>query len=394
MNKPKRKKNDSRITTTTKSSSHLKEAPLIQTQTINEKAEGFSLISDNENIMEYQDCLICKKEKATKTNSHLIPSFMIAKVCSYDGSGKRDKEVMFTMTNSEDKVYTGALPSTKIEELFDSDKLTDERINEELKKNTASKDYIFCPICEKRLSDCLESPCAEYLYNNKDVSNDVIYFFWLSIVWRMSISRQFEFALPNDIEQSLGNCLHEYMDAVVNGQDVTAIIEKCNFSYRLLRSPSYLPNGLAYFSGRYWEKEGILTLTLGDTILCVKLDDAEFPENFTYLGLEDIIKSAIVNNGTNKEQYTEINNKSFEGAMIQMVQEKGFKRLCYEKVRADIVWQKVGLKGIMPDKIFATLIEKLYSEDSKQGDRKTSERYVQIFNETMELFGYKCRPKK
>ena len=108
--------------------------------------------------MEYNNCLICNKEKATKTNSHLIPSFMIAKVCSYDGSGKRDKEVMFTMTSYEDKVYVGAVPDTKLDELFNQEKLTDERINQELKNNTASKDYIFCPKCEANLSKYLETP--------------------------------------------------------------------------------------------------------------------------------------------------------------------------------------------------------------------------------------------
>lgn len=93
--------------------------------------------------MEFQDCLICKKSKATKTNSHIIPSFIVAKVCSYDGSGKRDKEVMFTMTPLEEKLYLGAIPDTKIEELVDTQKLSDERIEQELRNNTASKDYIF-----------------------------------------------------------------------------------------------------------------------------------------------------------------------------------------------------------------------------------------------------------
>ncbi len=63
-------------------------------------------------------CLICAELDATKTNSHLIPSFMVAKVCSYDGSGKRDREVMFTMYLCKDRVYTGALPDTKIAELL------------------------------------------------------------------------------------------------------------------------------------------------------------------------------------------------------------------------------------------------------------------------------------
>jgi hypothetical protein len=315
---------------------------------------------------------------------------MVAKVCSYDGSGKRDKEVMFTMKSYEDKVYVGAVPDTKIEELFDPNKLTDERIDEELKDNTASKDYIFCPVCEDNLSKYLESPYAEYLSKGKDINADVAYFFWLSIAWRMSISRQFQFALPSDIEQSLGDCLHEYMDAVAKGQDVTAIMNKCKFSYRLLRCPSYLPNKLAYLGGRYWKEKGILTLTLGDSILCVKFDNTPLPDDFLYIGLEEKIKSAPVNDGTNKEIYTDVENKVFEEAMIQMVKEVALKRLYNEKEVADTIWQKVGLSGSMPNEIFTAFMEKLYSEDSKQGDRKTPERYVQIFNETLESFGYKA----
>lgn len=340
--------------------------------------------------MEFQDCLICKKAKATKKNSHLIPSFMIAKVCSYDGSGKRDKEVMFTMKPYEDKIYVSGVPDTKIEELFDRDKLTEERIDNELKDNTASKDFIFCPTCEANLSKYLETPYAVHLSTGKSIKADVAYFFWLSIVWRMSVSRQFQFALPHDIEQSLGDCLHEYMDAIANSQDITAIIEKCKFSYKLLRCPSYLPNDLAYFGGRYEEKEGVLTLTLGDTILCAKFDknDTELSKNYTYLGLESTINSAPANNGTNIEKYIEVDNKVFEEAMTQMVKETASKRLLNEKELADKIWHEVGLQGTMPDNIFKTFMENLYSEETKQGDRKTPERYVQTFNDTLKSFGY------
>ncbi len=338
--------------------------------------------------MEYQDCLICKKDKATKTNSHLIPSFMVAKVCSYDGSGKRDKEVMFTMTSYEDKVYVGAVPDTKLDELFDQKILTEERIEEELKDNTASKDYIFCPTCEANLSKYLEAPYAEHLSTGKPINMELAYFFWLSIVWRMSISRQFQFALSNDIEQLLGDCLHEYMDALASGQKTDAIIEKCKFSYQLLRCPSYLPNGMAYLGGRYWEEKGILVLTLGDTILCVRFDGAKLPEDFSYLGLEEAIKSAPENKGTDTEEWVKIGKEAFEEAMTQMVKETALKRLLNEKEVADKIWQEVGLSGTMPDEIFQTFMEKLYSENSKQGDRKTHERYVQIFNETLESFGF------
>lgn len=335
--------------------------------------------------MEHQDCLICKDRKATKKNSHLIPSFMVAKVCSYDGSGKRDSEVMFTMKPFEETVYAVGIPDTKIEELFDQDKLTDERINEELRNNTASKDYIFCPTCEANLSIYLESPYAERLLTERVVNSDLAYFFWVSIVWRMSISKQFEFALPEDIEQNLGECLNEYLDAVVNGKNGAAIPEKCLMSYRLLRCSSYLPDGMAYLGGRYFDVPRVLTLTLGDIILCITFDEKVLPADFEYLGLEDMIKSAPVNDGSSEEQYCEIERQVFEDAMRRMVKETALKRTFNEWDFANEIWRQIGLSGEMPKDMFVAFMEKLYCEDSKQGDRKTPERYIQLFEETLDF---------
>lgn len=39
-------------------------------------------------------CLICNQNKATKTNSHIVPSFLITSFSSYNSSGKRDSEVL------------------------------------------------------------------------------------------------------------------------------------------------------------------------------------------------------------------------------------------------------------------------------------------------------------
>lgn len=338
--------------------------------------------------MEYPKCTICGSADATQKNSHLIPSFMVSKVCSYDGSGKRDKEVMITMSSYQDKVYLGAVPDTKVEELFDKEKLTDERINKELKDNTATKDYIFCPKCEAKLSRYLESPYAEAINKGKDADNFVAYFFWVSIVWRMSISKQFQFSIPSEVEEKLGRCLQEYFIAIENGNDISPIVEQCPFNYKILHSPSYLPNKLAYLGGRYWETDNLLALTLGDTILCVKFDEGEIPEDFTYLGIEKHLLAAPFNNGMDTEQKIEIETDVFEQAMLQMVKETAMKRLCNEKELADAIWNKVGLEGTMPDEIFKVFMEKLYSENVKQGDRKTDERYVELFNKTLEEFGY------
>lgn len=81
--------------------------------------------------------------------------------------------------------------------------------------------------------------------------------------------------------------------------------------------------------------------------------------------------------------------KAFENAMKQMVKEMAFKRLLNEKELANKIWNAVGLSGNMPDGIFQSFMERLYSEEEvKQGDKKTAERYVQVFNETLESFGF------
>ena len=143
--------------------------------------------------------------------------------------------------------------------------------------------------------------------------------------------------------------------------------------------------------GRYKEETKTLTLTLGDTILCANFDkqNIELPNDYTYLGLEDVIKSAPVNTGTDSQQCVNVEKKAFENAMKQMVKEMAFKRLLNEKELANKIWNAVGLSGNMPDGIFQSFMERLYSEEEvKQGDKKTAERYVQVFNETLESFGF------
>ena len=98
--------------------------------------------------------------------------------------------------------------------------------------------------------------------------------------------------------------------------------------------------------------------------------------------------AAPFNNGLETEQKIDLDTEVFEQAMLQMVKEIAVKRLCNEKELADAIWNKVGLKGTMPDEIFRVYMEKLYSEEVKQGDRKTDERHVELFNETLEKFGY------
>ena len=345
--------------------------------------------------MENQPCTLCGRHPATKLNSHIIPSFMIARVCSYDGSCKRDKEVMFTMSTYEDKVYTGQIPSTKIEELFDTDKLTDERIEKELKDNTATKDNIFCPKCEKDLSIYLEAPYAGYMHNDK-IDSYIAYFFWMSVVWRMSISEQFNFRLPYDLEKHLQESLHAFICAKITNEEkeIYELVKTCLFRYRLIISSEYLEDtdAAGFFGGRFDYVNNILYLSLGDKILFVTFNEDDLPIDYSFTGFEEELRNSVVNNGLVEEVCTPMSKEKFEKGIQQMIRETAFKRLQNEKELADAVWQKVGLPGMgMPDAIFKTFMERLYSEDSKQGDRRTNDRYVELFNETLQSFGFILR---
>lgn len=339
---------------------------------------------------DFPPCLLCQKQAATKTNSHIIPSFMIAPVCNYDGSTKRGKEVMFTMSTYEDKVYTGEIPDTKYEELFDMEKMTEERIENELKDNTAAKDYIFCPECEKALSVFLESPYGEFLHSGKKIDDTIAYFFWLSVVWRMSISNQFNFRFPLALEQHLGEELRAYLEAMKAGDDFTTLLSSCLFRYRQLVSPDYFSDEkfAGFFGGRFDYERNILSVTMGNRILCVTFNEDPLPDDYNYLGFEKELRETPVNNGKQIEQVTILTKEHFAEGILQMVKETAFKRLQNEKDVADAAWKQVGLPGVMPRPIFVSLIQRLYSQETKQGDRKTKERYVEVFNETLQSFGF------
>ena len=38
-------------------------------------------------------CALCRVSEATKTGSHIVPNFLIHSMFSFDGKGKRDREI-------------------------------------------------------------------------------------------------------------------------------------------------------------------------------------------------------------------------------------------------------------------------------------------------------------
>lgn len=321
--------------------------------------------------------MICQENEATKTNSHVIPSFLITTFTSYDGSGKRDTEVMFSISNNKDSVYTGrSVSDAKYESLFDMDNLTKERIHEELSKNTVAKDFIFCPQCEKRLADLLESPYAQNQKTGKNIDNDVPLFFWLSVVWRMSVSSDYGFSLGEDINNKLQLYLKSYFiqkEAHVSVEDTISYVP---FRYKLLRCNDYCKFNSGFCFAKF--EDGILNLVIGNYILQVIFDlQSDFP-NSTFFGAETSFAETTINHGTSQEVIMDLSVDEYKKIMDKFLPYAAhLKRIAIEK-NLDTIWKQLGLLGMMPIELKKEFFEKYYDEKVKIGDRHESKRFANV----------------
>lgn len=324
-------------------------------------------------------CLICNNKKATKTNSHIIPSFLVAMVSSYDGSYKRSKELMFTISSFQEKIYTGALPDTKLEQIFNTEALTKDRIENELSKNTVAKDYIFCPQCEKNLSKYLESPYSANLLRNEQISYDIPLFFWISVIWRMSACGDYGFKLPKDIEDRLHSNLEHYFRLKEEGKDVKPLLKDINFRYKILQCRNFCKENAGYIYCTYDKHNSILTMSIGDFCVCGMFENDDFTDDFAFFGLEPYIKKAPINKGYNDEEKFNISPDVYKKSIQKFVNFGAKLRLKDEFQILDKMWILSGRIGFMPIRMKILFLQLLYDENVKLGERHIPQRYIDIF---------------
>lgn len=325
-------------------------------------------------------CLICNDKDAEKKNSHLIPSFLVAMVTSYDQSYKRDKELMMTINPYDSKIYTGALPDTKLEEIFDMDNLTEERIENELSKSTVAKDNIFCSTCEGYLSKYLESPYSAKILRGVTVANDIPLFFWLSVVWRMSINGNFGFKLSSDIEDMLHHNLKAFFQTKEKKEDVASLVDKVHFNYRIISHKDYCRENGGFIYSKYNEKDRVLTTMIGDICICVTFEKENLPENYSFFGLEGFLKKAVNNIGKKEEIIQIVPFENYRCSVHRFVQYGAAIRKREEFKLLDYMWKESGRLFFMPIRMKMVFMQILYADSVKLGERHSKQRYIDIFN--------------
>lgn len=339
-------------------------------------------------------CRICKLKDATKTNSHLLPAFIEAIVGSYDHSYKRDKDILITKTPYETKVHVGAIPTDENERLFDQEELSDERIKTELAVNPCAMDYIFCPECESALSTYLEAPYSNDLQGKNAVDGHVAYFFWVSVIWRMSIGMSFGFRLPENLEKQLGESLDNYLKIEKDNLDgINRIIENTPFCYKLFHCQDYCkdPNNGGLIHCWLSDSKKSIMCILGDYGIEVCFSREFQSEAPKYFLNERVIESAPINVGLIDEQRLNIDKALWAKT------HKGFIMFNKQKIidgnleLLQQIWKKlkeegnIRSDGDMPHKMAFWIIEKMYSDEGvKFGDKFTIQRWHDVIVEALE----------
>lgn len=333
--------------------------------------------------MAHEKCLICKNREADKTNSHIIPSFLVAMFTSADDSGKRDTEVMFTISNKKQTtVYTGrSIPGSSRDSLFDESKMKQERIDGELKNNTASRDYVFCNTCEKRMGNYLESPYGSHVREGRKVDVDSAYFFWLSIIWRMSVVGEFGYKLPDNIENALGKSLNDYLNAKAENKDISAIVKESQFRYKLLHCDNYSKKKGGFQNANY--NGETVDLMVGDFLLRVSFEKAKDFPNPPYYGAEEYFDDAAVNEGEGDENVKEISTDDYAKIVQSFISDVSGLKLRQIGRLLDAIWSMFVGSRPMPTEMKKAFVENYLSDDIKIGDRHTNHNFALAFQKVL-----------
>jgi hypothetical protein len=326
------------------------------------------------------NCLICDSKEATKKNSHIIPSFLASMVSSYDHSYKRDKDLLFKIEPYKENIYIGGLPDTKLESVFDYSNLTEDRIKNELSTNPVALDFVFCPECESNLSTYLETPYAENLFKNKKKNPIEQLIFWISVIWRMSVTNNSGFRLPKDTENELRLRINEFFELSKSKSDSKSITKTLNLNYRVVYCPNYCKSNGGYIYADYNQEKNILSFMIGDISLCVTFDKSDIPDDYSFFGLENHFRSATNNNGNAEEDRKIISVEDYKKSIDKYV--KFHARIKYNEY-VDIIdkmWTLSGRPNYMPIKMKLKFMEMLLDENVKIGERKTNNRFVDILN--------------
>lgn len=320
-------------------------------------------------------CKLCKKNEATQTGSHIIPSFLMKRVDNVAGSNKRDRELGFAISGTGVKPYFGrSTPDGKLEEVFGE--VTDDDI--ENSRSPEIIDYMLCPRCESRFSK-IESAYADLLNIKQkesyysEIDPQIAFAFWLSVVWRVSASGIHNVKFSPEKEELIRNILDIHLgDSVVELKDLSNILKENNLYYKLMRCPDYTLNNGGFVFGKNQDCEPF-GMVIGEFVLFFYTRKrCRVDKKFSLFGLEDYRGNCKNNNLDQKEFVYSINESSFrkniEKAIAYIMKERLkdlYIKIDYVTINSMGIQMKIELKNaIIADMLENNKLARRHSDKS------------------------------
>ncbi|MBQ9230743.1 MAG: hypothetical protein IJ190_06110 [Prevotella sp.] len=178
-------------------------------------------------------CTLCREKEALCTGSHLAPHLLIQSFLSYNGTTRRDTEVVNETTMAglrKVRKWGRSVPEEAIDEAFGEVPI-EEKVT--IKPSAVTRDYIFCKDCENRFG-YVETAYATSFRKQKPCDNSLLaYVFWLGVFWRLSVGKM-ALQLNSNDEKFIGDLLHRLMPHNAKDiKDMAANGSMGNYGYRV-----------------------------------------------------------------------------------------------------------------------------------------------------------------
>ncbi|KQO28427.1 hypothetical protein ASF10_23135 [Flavobacterium sp. Leaf82] len=300
-------------------------------------------------------CKICSSA-ADKTGSHIVPHFLMKRIDTEEGKKGRDKELGFVISEKNPSSYFGRGASLeKLNEIFGE--IDETRINNN--QIPLVEDYIFCHKCENELAE-LESNYSKSINNpsfNSDrnysskISADKALLFWISIMYRLSISANSGVKMLPEHEE----LLREILDLHFSSHSVNKSIERIR--YKLFRAYDYSSKNSTVL---HFNPKNInpYLVVIDEYILIFSIDTEPLTNKFYSVNLHT--ENAVENNiGHETESLycldyavlSKLNQAFFDTAAER------YKLTLFEQ--CDIIYAKAGLGRSMPPAMKEEIFENI-----------------------------------
>jgi uncharacterized protein YbaR (Trm112 family) len=260
-------------------------------------------------------------------------------------------------------------------------------------------DNLLCPECEKRLS-VIEAEYAKTLLTNQEksyysnIDKNVAFAFWLSIIWRMLVSRRHNLKLSPQKEELIRYILDEHLgESIDKLKDLSPVINQNNIFYKLLRSPNYTQNeaGFVFCKNQNCEPLGVV---IGEFVLFFYTRKrCKVDKNFSLFGFEDYRKNCNANNLSNNEFISVINSENFKKSVNKFIQFSTQETIksCFKKL--DLIHANVlkGIGTIMPTFLKVEIIEDMINNNKlgrRHGDKALANSAFKIIKKHIHLYPY------